>query len=450
MAKILVVDDQKNMRTTLSIMLRQAGHDVDEAPDADRAVQMATGSAYDLVITDLKLGGKDGMDVLRRVRDVSSLTEVIVMTAFGTIESAVQAMRSGAYDYIQKPFNEQELLVKVTRAVEKRQLGAQVVLLAQEFRDRYDFKNMVGRSPSIKEVIGRIQKISPTDTTVLITGESGTGKELVAKAVHANSRRSHLPFVTVNCAAVTETLLESELFGHVRGAFSGAVNNRKGLIEEANGGTFFFDEIAETTPAFQAKLLRVLQEGEMRRVGENKPIKVDVRVIAATNQDLHRAIAEKRFRQDLYYRLNVVRFVLPPLRERKEDIPILAEHFVQKACRKMRASARLGDGVMDYLLAYDYPGNIRELENMIEQAVALASHCGVVQLEDVAPQDLPPSIITPGDRTLASSVDAAERAAIEAALREFDGNRERAAELLGLSPTTLWRKMKRLKIEWPS
>ncbi|MEZ4390929.1 MAG: sigma-54 dependent transcriptional regulator [Polyangiales bacterium] len=450
MAKILVVDDQKNMRTTLAIMLRAAGHDVDEAPDADRAVQLATGSGYDLVLTDLNLGVKDGMDVLRRVRDVSALTEVIVMTAFGTIESAVEAMRHGAYDYILKPFSEHELLVKVTRAVEKRQLGERLVLYSQEFRDRYNFKNMVGRSSAIREVIGRIQKISPTDTTVLITGESGTGKELVAKAVHANSLRSHLPFVTVNCAAVTETLLESELFGHVRGAFSGAVNNRKGLIEEASGGTFFFDEIAETTPAFQAKLLRVLQEGEMRRVGENKPITVDVRVIAATNQDLHRAIAEKRFRQDLYYRLNVVRFVLPPLRERKEDIPTLAEHFVQKACRKMKVNVRLGDGVMDYLLAYDYPGNIRELENMIEQAVALASQSGVVQLEDIAPQDLPPSTTTPGDRSLASSVDNAERAAIEAALREFDGNRERAAELLGLSPTTLWRKMKRLKIEWPS
>lgn len=452
MANILVVDDQKNMRTTLAIMLRAAGHDVDEAPDADRAVQLAAGSPYDLVLTDLKLGAKDGMDVLRRVRDLSDLTEVIVMTAFGTIESAVEAMRQGAYDYIQKPFNEQELLVKVARAVEKRLLGKRVDHLLNEFRDRYDFKNMVGRSPAIREVIAKIQKIAPTDTTVLITGESGTGKELVAKAVHANSLRCNLPFVTVNCAAVTETLLESELFGHVRGAFSGAVNNRKGLIEEANGGTFFFDEIAETTPAFQAKLLRVLQEGEMRRVGENKPIKVDVRVIAATNQDLHRAIAEKRFRQDLYYRLNVVRFMLPPLRERREDIQTLTEHFVKKACHKMKLKheVHLGDGVLDYLIAYDYPGNIRELENMIEQAVALATQSGVVHLEDIAPQDLPPSTSLPGDRSLSSSVDAAERAAIEAALREFDGNRERAAEMLSLSPTTLWRKMKRLKIEWPS
>jgi two-component system response regulator HydG len=255
--------------------------------------------------------------------------------------------------------------------------------------------------------------------------------------------------VTVNCAALTETLLESELFGHVRGAFTGAVGSRKGLMEEADGGTFFFDEVAETSPAFQAKLLRALQDGEVRRVGDNRSFRVNIRVVAATNQDLHRAIAEKRFRQDLYYRLNVVRFVMPPLRERREDIPLLVEFFLQKVCRKMSLRARLGNGVLEYLAAYDYPGNIRELENMVEQGVALASQSGVVQLEDIAPQDLPQvPQERPNDRTLSSSVDAAERAAIEAALREHDGNREKAAELLGLSPTTLWRKMKRLNIQW--
>jgi two-component system response regulator HydG len=227
------------------------------------------------------------------------------------------------------------------------------------------------------------------------------------------------------------------------------VGNRRGLVEEADGGTFFFDEMAETTPAFQAKLLRVLQEGEVRRVGDNRSLKVNIRVVAATNQDLHKAIAEKRFRQDLYYRLNVARFVLPPLRDRREDIPLLVEHFLAKYCRKMGVRVRLGDAVMEYLMGYEYPGNIRELENMIEQAVALASQSGVIQLEDVAPQDLPAAPRDrPGDRTLASSVDAAERAAIEEALRDVEGNRERAAEALGLSPTTLWRKMKRLDIRW--
>ena len=451
MARILVVDDQRNMRATLAMMLRAQDHEVDEAPDGDKGIEMAVAQGYDLVITDLRMGARDGLDVLRRIKEAHVLTEVIVMTAFGSIESAVEAMRLGAYDYIQKPFSEDELLVKVQRALERRSLGARVALLTAEFRDRYRFENIIGRSSAILEVLTRVAKFAPTDATVLITGESGTGKELVAKAIHANSKRADKPFVPVNCAAVTETLLESELFGHVRGAFTGAVGNRRGLIEEADGGTFFFDEMAETSPAFQAKLLRVLQEGEVRRVGDNRSFKVNIRVVAATNQDLHKAIAEKRFRQDLYYRLNVARFVLPPLRDRREDIPLLVDHFLAKYCRKMGVRVRLGDAVMEYLMGYEYPGNIRELENMIEQAVALASLSGVIQLEDVAPQDLPAAPRDrPGDRTLASSVDAAERAAIEEALRDVEGNRERAAEALGLSPTTLWRKMKRLDIRWPT
>src|SRR5690606_23148781 len=307
----------------------------------------------DLVLTDLKMGGRDGIDVLRHVKEVSHLTEVIVMTAYGTIESAVEAMRIGAYDYIQKPFSEEELLVKVDRAVEKRTLTGEVSAMAAEFRERYGFDNIIGRSAAIRDVLARIVRIAPTDTTVLITGESGTGKELVARAVHVNSARADKPFVSVNCAAISETLLESELFGHVRGAYTGAVATRKGLFEEANGGTFFFDEIAETPPAFQAKLLRAIQEGEIRRLGDNKPVQVDVRIIAATNQDLQEAIADKRFRQDLYYRLNVARFVLPPLRERTEDIPLLVEHFLQKFSKKMRRQVRLGEGVMEYLMRYD-------------------------------------------------------------------------------------------------
>ncbi|MCC6876710.1 MAG: sigma-54-dependent Fis family transcriptional regulator, partial [Sandaracinaceae bacterium] len=322
MGKILVVDDQRNMRTTLSLMLRGAGHEIDEAADGDEACEKALADAYDLVLTDLKMGGRDGIDVLRYVKQEAPLTEVIVVTAFGTFESAVEAMRIGAHDYLQKPFTEEELLVKVQRAVEKRKLAGEVSAMAAEFRERYRFDNIIGRSAAIRDVLGRIVRIAPTDTTVLITGESGTGKELVARAVHANSLRADKPFVSVNCAAITETLLESELFGHARGAFTGAVATRKGLFEEANGGTFFFDEIAETPPSFQAKLLRAIQEGEIRRLGDNRPIHVDVRIVAATNQNLQEAIAEKRFRQDLFYRLAVARFVLPPLRERREDIPL--------------------------------------------------------------------------------------------------------------------------------
>lgn len=449
MGKILVVDDQRNMRTTLSLMLRGAGHEIDEAADGDEACEKALADAYDLVLTDLKMGGRDGIDVLRHVKQEAPLTEVIVMTAFGTIESAVEAMRIGAYDYLQKPFTEEELLVKVQRAVEKRKLAGEVSAMAAEFRERYRFDNIIGRSAAIREVLGRIVRIAPTDTTVLITGESGTGKELVARAVHANSLRADKPFVSVNCAAITETLLESELFGHARGAFTGAVATRKGLFEEANGGTFFFDEIAETPPSFQAKLLRAIQEGEIRRLGDNRPIHVDVRIVAATNQNLQEAIAEKRFRQDLFYRLAVARFVLPPLRERREDIPLLVEHFVDKFSKKMRRQVRLGEGVMDYLVRYDYPGNIRELENMVEQAVALAAD-GSIRLDDIIPIEARPLRHEPpsGERhdTLQDVVDRAEKAAIEAVLREVEGNKERAAELLGLSGTTLWRKMKRLNV----
>jgi two-component system response regulator HydG len=451
MAKILVVDDQRNMRTTLAMMLRGADHEVDEAEDGDVACEKIGQEGYDLVLTDLKMGATDGMAVLRHTKDTSALTEVIVMTAYGTIESAVEAMRMGAHDYIQKPFTEEELLMKVQRAVEKRQLAGEVSVMAAEFRERYHFENIIGRSGAVRDVLGRIVRIAPTDATVLITGESGTGKELVARAIHANSLRSDRPFVSVNCAAISETLLESELFGHVRGAYTGAVQSRKGLFEEANGGTFFFDEMAETPPSFQAKLLRAIQEGEIRRLGDNKPVFVDARIIAATNQDLKVSIAEKTFREDLYYRLNVARFVLPPLRERREDIPVLAEHFLEKYGVKMRRRARLGEGVLDYLTRYEFPGNIRELENLIEQGVALAID-GVIHLDDIIPAELRQShsgseIKSP--RSLQDVVDRAERDAIESVLREVDGNKEKAAELLGLSSTTLWRKMKRLEVVWP-
>jgi len=450
MAKVLVVDDQRNMRTTLSMMLSGAGHEVSEAADGEAACECVTSESYDLVLTDLKMGATDGMDVLRKTREVSTTTEVIVMTAFGTIESAVDAMRIGAYDYIQKPFSEDALLMKVQKAVEKRRLVGEVRAMAAEFRERYHFEKIIGRSEAIRDVLGRIMRVAPTDATVLITGESGTGKELVAKAVHANSARSDRPFITINCAAITETLLESELFGHVRGAFTGAVSARKGLFEEANGGTFFFDEIAETPPSLQAKLLRAIQEGEIRRLGDNKSVHVDVRIIAATNQDLKESIKDKRFREDLYYRLNVARFVLPPLRDRREDIPLLTDHFLVKYGAKMRRRAKLGDGVLDFLQGYGYPGNIRELENLIEQGVALVVD-GVVTLDDIIPPELrADDKSTPrSGRSLADVVDRAEREAIEAVLQDVDGNKERAAEVLGLSSTTLWRKMKRLEVVWP-
>ena len=433
------------MRTTLALMLRSAGYEVDEAADGAQGKDLGARGAYDVVITDLRMGEYDGIEVLRGIKEAQPMTEVIVMTAYGTIESAVEAMRVGAFDYIQKPFTEQELTVKVSKALESRQLRGQVQLFAQDFKERYHLENVIGRSQPIRDVLSRVIKIAPTEATALITGESGTGKELIARAIHANSKRANRPFVTVNCAAITETLLESELFGYARGAFTGAVAARKGLFEEADGGTFFFDEIAETTPAFQAKLLRAIQEGEIRRVGENKPIRIDVRVVAATNVDLAQAVADRRFRQDLFYRLNVVRFVLPPLRERLEDIPLLLEFFLAKYTRKMGRRARLGEGVMDRLLRYAFPGNVRELENLVEQAVALCTN-GVIGTDDILPEEPRVASAAPSGRTLADIVDEAQRQAIETALRNADGSRERAAELLDSSPTTLWRKMTRLGI----
>jgi two-component system, NtrC family, response regulator HydG len=443
-ARILIADDQKNMRTTLAMMLRRAGHDVAEAKDGTDACEAIDDEAYDLVITDLRMGKVDGIDVLRHLRENSPLTEAIVMTAYGTIESAVEAMRLGAWDYIQKPFTEGELLVKIDKALERRWLTGEVSLLTHEFKERYKFENIIGRSRSIREILTRIIKIAPTDTTVLITGDSGTGKELIAKAIHANSKRSDRPFVPVNCAAISETLLESELFGHARGSFTGAVSARKGLFEEADGGTFFFDEIAETSLSFQAKLLRAIQEKEIRRVGDNRPISVDVRVIAATNQDLTASIKGKSFREDLYYRLNVARFRMPPLKDRPEDIPLLVEHFVKKFSKKMSRNVKLEEGVMERLMTYPYPGNVRELENLIEQGVALTLD-GEIHFGDLVPGE---ESATLEIQTLEDIVAGAERQAIQSALVQHEST-ERASEALGLSPTTLWRKMKKLGIDNP-
>src|SRR5688572_12251886 len=417
------------MRTTLAMMLRGASFEVDEAQSGEEGCERGGTGAYDVVLTDLRMGSRDGIEVLRAIKEVQPMSEVIVMTAYGTIESAVEAMRYGAFDYIQKPFTEQELLVKVGKALDNRRLAGEVAFLASEFKDRYKFENIVGRSRGVREVLGRIVRIAPTDAIVLITGDSGTGKELVAKAIHANSRRADRMFVPINCAAITDTLLESELFGHAKGAFTGAVNARKGLFEEADGGTFFFDEIAETSLAFQAKLLRAIQENEIRRVGENKALRVNVRIVAATNQDLLQAVAEKRFRQDLYYRLNVARFQLPPLRERREDLPDLLSFFLEKYNKKMASKARLDESVLEALLHYDFPGNVRELEHMIEQAVALIQN-GVITKDDLLPGKGPgESGANRSGRSLAEVVDAAERQAIEAALRDSDGSRERAADV---------------------
>jgi two-component system response regulator HydG len=448
MATILVVDDQRNMRTTLAMLLQNAGHDVDVAGSAqDAFAQMGT-KQFDVVLTDLRLGEQDGMDVLRFVKERCPHTQVVIMTAYGTIESAVHAMKIGAHDYLQKPFTEQQLVDKIQLALAQARTPPPPASDRTLRLSTFSMTELIGHSVVMQDLLGKLMRIAPTDATVLITGESGTGKELMARALHAHSLRAAKPFVPINCAAMTETLLESELFGHVRGAFTGASSSRKGLLEAADGGTFFFDEIAETSPSFQAKLLRALQEGEIRRLGDNRTIRVDVRVVAATNQDLRQAISERRFREDLYYRLNVVRFVIPPLRERRDDIPRLTEHLIRKHAPEGR-HVRLGKGVLEYLLRYSFPGNIRELENLLAQGIALSAD-GVIRLEDIRVRDQVDVEHSGRSASPASGlgdhVDRAEREAILQALQRAGGHKHNAARLLGLSPTTLWRKMKRLQI----
>src|SRR5512137_2859487 len=442
--RVLVVDDQRNMRVTTAIVLRQAGFEVAEADGGAEALEKLGAEPFDVVLTDLRMGDVDGLDVLRGALEASPSTQVIVMTAFGSIESAVEAVRRGAYDYLTKPFQSDELRVRVEKALERRRLLGEVSLLAGDFRRRYGLENVVGRSPALREVLDRAVRVAATDATVLLTGESGTGKELVARAIHAGSRRGAHPFVPVNCAAITETLLESELFGHARGAFTGAVRARIGLFEEASGGTLFIDEIGETTPGFQAKLLRALQDGEIRRVGESSPVKVDVRIIAATNQDLRRAIAERRFREDLFYRLNVVPIRIPPLRERLEDVPLLAVHFLAQYNQRAGTQKVFSPAALAELTEHSWPGNVREMENVVEQAAALSDGPEIPTSQVAFGQDGRPG----GEpSTLADVVAGAERRAIEAALVRCGGDQGRVARELGISATTLWRKMRRLGIE---
>ncbi len=453
---MLVVDDQRNMRATTALVLRAEGFDVLEAGSGEEALAALAGQPVDVLLTDLRMEPMDGLTLLRRAKEVAPHTQAIVMTAYGSIETAVESIRSGAYDYITKPFKEGELLHHVSRALERGRLLNAVQLFAGEFSKRHELSALVGQSGAMQELTARISRVAPANATVLVIGESGTGKELVARAIHALSARASAPFVPVNCAAITESLLESELFGHAKGAFTGAVKTRRGLFEEAHGGSLFIDEVTETTPAFQSKLLRVLQEGEVRRVGENASFTVDVRIVAASNRDVEREVQEKRFRQDLFYRLAVVTLRVPPLRERLEDVPLLAQAFVERANQRNKRPKRLSSSAVEHLMTYAYPGNVRELENLVEQACALA------EAEELGPEDFPLRRRPSGDHpsppptsagaplNLADAVGEAERRTIVAALEASKADLARAAELLGVSSTTLWRKMKRLGIKTPA
>lgn len=442
MPRILVIDDDAAARDSVSRMLRTAGHTVQEAASGEDGIAQARRGAFDVILSDLQMPGISGLDVLQRLRDAHVDSVFIIMTGFGTVESAVDAMRLGAVDFMQKPFFRDELLMRVRAAAERRQLARHVGLLQKQIRPAGNLDSLVGASESMTRVKALVRRASVATGTVLITGETGTGKELVARAIHAGSPRSEGPFVPLNCAAVTESLLENELFGHARGAFTGAAGSRAGLIEHASPGTLFLDEIGTMPVALQAKLLRALESGEVRRIGENESRKVDVRFVAATNVDLKAAVDKGDFRGDLYYRLNVHRVHLPPLRERAGDIEVLVEHFLQRYGAPVGVTACAPEA-LDTLRAYDYPGNVRELEHIIQRAVAIAPD------PQIQRADLPEELLArkpapaPPDGSVMAARERAERDMIVAALARNNGEIAAAARELHISRTTMWRLMKK-------
>lgn len=374
MEKILVVDDEQSLREVLSIMLKRAGYAVTSVSDGEAAIEQLQKEIFDLVITDLRMPKVDGMEVLRAVKSASPETVVLIITAFATADSAVEAMKQGAYDYLTKPFQVDEVQLIIRNALEKRRLTTENILLKREMASQSSFAQLVGQSEAMQKVFDVVKKVADSKSNVLICGESGTGKELVARAIHYNSARSPMPFVAVNCSAVPETLLESELFGHMKGSFTGAISNKAGLFEVANGGTIFLDEIGDTTPTIQVKLLRVIQEREFRRVGGMQDIKVDVRIVAATNKDLEKAVADGSFREDLYYRLDVIPIRIPPLRLRSGDIPLLATHFLTRFSKESgKPVPTISPEAMQVLVGHEWRGNVRELENLIERVVAFST-----------------------------------------------------------------------------
>jgi two-component system response regulator PilR (NtrC family) len=442
MQRILVVDDEQSMRELLSIMLRKEGFDVVCAESRAAAAAVLARGRVDMVITDVRLPDGDGVEILRHVKAASPETVVIVMTAFGSTETAVAAMKLGAHDYLTKPFDVEELKIVVRNALEKQRLEEENLRLKLELRTRHGLDRMIATSPAMVAALDMAKAVAATASTVLVTGESGTGKELVAKAIHSLSPRSSSPFVSVNCGALPETLLESELFGHMKGAFTDAHQTRKGLFEAAHRGTLFLDEVGETPPAMQVKLLRALQERRIRRVGGTDEIEVDVRLIAATNRPLEDLVQEKRFREDLFYRLNVIPLRIPPLRDRREDIPLLAEHFLMRFAREMgKAVSALSSEATRLLVAYHWPGNVRELENVIERVVALET------TEEVRAERLPDSLTGRGRGPeaprlgngfhLDGHMKAVEAGLLHAALKQAGGDRAAASRLLGVSPRSL-------------
>ncbi len=442
--RILVVDDEANARSALAELLREEGYLVETAADGFKALPKLDEFDPELVITDLKMPGLDGMGLMRKALEQDPERAVIMMTAFGAVETAVAAVRAGAADYLTKPIDFNELSLIVDRALERRRLRQEASQLRQRLTERHRIPNMIGSSPAMQAVFDTVLQVAPSRASVLITGESGTGKEMIAAALHEHSPRADKPFVKLHCAALTETLLESELFGHERGAFTGAVTRRDGRFQQADGGTLFLDEIGEIAPAVQIKLLRFLQEHEFERVGGNQTVKVNVRVIAATNRNLRERIQKGLFREDLYYRLNVISIEMPPLRQRPSDIGVLAQHFLAKFAQENgKPVTTLSQSAIEKLLRYPWPGNVRELENAIERAVVICRG-DAIRAEDLAismmpadspqrPSDYPP---VPG-----ASLETLERFAILKTLEHTGGSTSRAAEILGISPRKIQYKL---------
>jgi DNA-binding NtrC family response regulator len=452
--RVMVIDDEPLMRITIQDALVAEGYKVITAETGGKGLALLRENQVDMVITDLRLPDTDGIQILTHIKTFSPETQVILITAYGSIDSAVTAMKEGASDYLTKPFSMDELLLIIKRIQRIRELEEENLSLRKKVEEQFGLEGLVGKSPQMIKIYDLIETVSQTDTTVLVYGESGTGKEIVANAIHLRSPRKGRPFIKVNCAALPETLLESELFGHEKGAFTGAFKQRKGRFEMADGGTLFLDEIGDISQTVQVKLLRVLQERQFERVGGNETLSVNVRLICATQRDLKEEIRKGSFREDLYYRLNVVPIHLPPLRERREDIFLLADHFVNKFSHKMgKEITGLSEEAKTILLTYAFPGNIRELENMLERAVALIKG-KVIQAydlpEEVCGQASPVRDICErirGTKPLASATSVFEKEYIQSVLEKTKGKKGQAAEILGISRKTLWEKIKDLEIE---
>ena len=443
MENILIIDDEKSLLDLLSLVLKKEGYRVKTCLAPTKVFDILEKEELDLLICDIKLPQISGMEVLRYVRENKPEVPVIMITAYGSLKQAVEALKAGAIDYILKPFDVEELKIIIAQELEKRRLKEENTLLKRNLKEKYSFENMIGKGKAMQEVYALIEKSAGTDSTILISGESGTGKEMAARALHLLSRREESPFVSINCAALPENLLESELFGHARGSFTGAVADKKGMFEVATRGTLFLDEVGETSPWTQVKLLRALQERTIRRVGGTEEIPVDVRIIAATNQDLKQRIAEGKFREELYYRLNVIAFEMPPLRKRTEDIPLLVNHFLQKYCQQMgKRMKRVAPEVINYFETYSWPGNVRELENVIERVVAIEDR------ETVTGASLPREIVFPPKKevsqarippnfNLTTHLDEVSKRYISEARALSGGNLRRTASVLGISYRSL-------------